>query len=636
MFAEGALVNRKYRILAELGQGSLGLSYKALVLGSNTIRVIKVLDASLVPSLIPRESVEQAVAKSNELRHPAVLRWQAAEYEGAGGTILVRDFAEGPSLKSTIAGGVPFEVPRACHIVRQTALALDAAQRLKLVHGDLRPDNMILCPSEGAEQVRILDFGMARLRENFTYSLHRLTLKDPGPLMGDPHYLSPEQATGLRADSLDGRCDIYSLGVIFWQLLTGRLPSPEPPLESLMWHVMGTLPGLRECYPDLKIPEDLDQLIHLMLAKSREKRLESARTVVQRLEIFEGLHGRARARAIQAPSFALLSDRNKAKPDARTLEPPAPKVKPAETKVANVVPSPQTPAAILPVESVEIAPAGVDAAGSIESLAPSRGTAKVWVTAASILIAVVGMGAAGYYFRSKIPWKAANSINQARFDNWGRGLEASLHTSAQKIETGLHSWSRRMEQQYSSRPSAPIPAAGQQSASTSLPPVIAQASNTPAADLAISASDAPPNAHPATPAAGQSTQNKKSAQGDAELSQKPATPAETTKSRMAKESKPLVKLNPAEARTATHSQPEKANTASTKPVIPVPVDSAALARMIAANLKNGDRLFELGQYDQAILDYRQGLTLDPANKVLLDRIARAKRAQAAEAEFLNQ
>ena len=635
MFAEGALVNRKYRILAELGQGSLGLSYKALVLGLNTVCVVKVLDASLVPSQIPRELVEQAVAKSNELRHPAILRWRAVEYEGSGETILVRDFAEGSSLKSSIAGGMPFAVPRACHIVRQAAVALDAAQRLKLVHGDLRPANIILCPSEDVEQVRILDFGMERLRENFTYSLHRLTLKDPGPLMGDPRYLSPEQAAGLRADSLDSRSDIYSLGVIFWQLLTGHLPAPEPPLESLMWHVMGTLPSLRECYPDLNIPEELNQLIHLMLARPREKRMESARTLAQKLEVFEELHSRPRARAIQAPNFALLSGRDKTKPAAKNLEPPAPKVMPAKTVTADWAPSPQPPAVALPVGSVEIAPLAVDAASSIGSFAPPSEAARVWVTLASILIAVVSLGAAGYYFRSRIAWKALSGITQVRFQHWGLGLETRLRTSTQEIESGLQSWIRRIEPQ-PSRPSAPSPAAAPKAAPATVPPVTTQAANNPSADSATTASGGRSAVNPATPTAGQTAQNNKSVQGGAELSRKPVPPAENAKTRMANKSNSQIKSNPPEARTAMQSQPEIPKLASKKSLTPAPMDSAALARMIAADLKNGDNLFEQGEYNQAIFDYRQGLTLDSANKVLLDRIARARKAQAAEAEFLKQ
>ncbi|GEM_PF-1298303 len=642
MFAEGALVNRKYRILAELGQGALGLSYKALVLGSNTVCVIKVLDDSLVPSLIPRELVEQAVVKSNELRHPASLRWQAVEFGGGGETILVRDFVEGPSLKSTLVDGTPFSVPRATHVVRQIALALDAAQRMKMVHGDLRPANILLCNSEGGEKVRILDFGMARLRENFTCSLHRLTLKDPGPMMGDPRYLSPEQAAGLRCDSLESRSDIYSLGIIFWQLLTGHLPSPEPPLESLLWHVMGTPPGLRECYPELKIPEDLDQLIRQMLAKPREKRIESARALSQRLEIFEGLNSRVRAKAIEAPSFALLSDKNRPRPPARSMEPSAPKGKPPETESPKMSPPPVTPAATLPVGAVEIAvaPFQPGAVSALRSPQPQSRSSRGWMIAASILIALAGLGTASYQFRSRIPWAAAGKVNPARLQSWGQGLEASLHSSAQKIEAGLHSWSQKVQQQLSARhttlASAPAQTATSAATSATSPPDVTPPANIPVGTPAPPAQNATLVHSPATATASPATHEDESGGAVAELNKNLAPPIESREHRATDESRPPEESKPPAAPTARHPYSEQPPSAPGKLATPAPLDSASLAKTIRMEMKNGDALFELGQYDQAIRDYRMALALDPANKVLVDRIARAKKAQAAEAEFLNQ
>ncbi|MGH9430485.1 MAG: protein kinase domain-containing protein [Terriglobia bacterium] len=643
MFAEGALVNRKYRILTELGQGSLGLSYKALVLGSNSVCAIKVLDDSLVPSQIPRDLVEQAVLKSSELRHSGVLRWQTVETGTSGETILVRDFVEGASLRSLMIEGKPFAVPRASHIVRQIALVLDAANRMKMFHGDLRPENILLCDPGGDEQARVLDFGMARLRENFTYSLHKLTLKDPGPLMGDPRYLSPEQAAGLQADSLDSRSDIYSLGIIFCQLLTGHLPCPSnSPLESLMWHVLGAPPDLLECYSDLKIPEDLNHLIRLMLAKPRDKRVESARKVIEKLELFEGQHRRVRAKAIEVPSFGLLSDRNKARPAGKSLEAPAPKPK-RVTEAKPTLESPKVPSAleipapVLPVGAVEIAPVQPTILNTMKSTQSRRRSRRGWGIAAAILIVVVGLGTADYHFRSRIPWTAAARLSQARLQTWGHGLAAGLHTSSRKIEKGLQSWSRTVEAQLSLRRKSSVSVAAQVANSAAPPPVVAQASNAPTGTAATPARNAAQSRNRTPTNAGQATPIANSGGALAVPNKTPPPTPESKETRAANESnRPPVESNSPAAKAPRRPRQENAMAVSNQPSAPTRLDTATVARMIGRDLRNGDSLFEMGEYDHAINLYKQGLALDPANKALLDRIARAKRAQAAEAEYLNQ
>ena len=639
MFAEGALVNRKYRVLADLGQGGLGLSYKVLLLGTTRACVIKVLDSALVPSLIPVHVVEQTVLKSSGLRHPAIIAWQSVESGSEGETILVRDFVEGPSLKGALAEGKPLSVARASHIVRQIALGLEAGHQMKMVHGDLRPENILLGDSERDDKIHILDFGMARLRENFTYSLHKLTLKNPGPILGSPLYLSPEQAAGLHGDSLDSRCDIYSLGIIFYQLLTGQLPLPAgPPLQSLIWHAMGTPPDLREGFPDLEIPEELSQLVRQMLAKPREKRLEGAQALIQRLETFDGRDQQVPVKSIAAPSFSLLSDRGRPKTVAKSSEVRAPRVKPTTeakeaVEAAKIPPTQETPAEVLPVGAVEISSAQPAIHDPMKSSQPRLRSSRGWGIAASILI-VLGLGAAGYHFRNGLPWAGRASGHQLQV--WGQKLGAVLHTSTQKMQAGTQAWSQKVEAQISSPHPTSASAAAHPQTQANPSSVVAQNSNAPGGTPPQSPTSGAPAASAAGTGANRPAQAGGAGNVPADSSKNPALSPPSKGNQSLHGSRRAAVSNAAAAKPSPPPRQEEANSIVKKASAAVPLDSATITRTIAGDLRNGDSLFDVGKYDEAISDYKAALALAPANRVLLDRIARAKRAQAAEAEYLGQ
>jgi serine/threonine protein kinase len=636
MLAEGALVNRKYRILAELGQGSLGLTYKALVLGSNSICAIKILDDSLVPSRISRDLVQHAVRTSSGVRDPGALGWRTVEFDSSGETILVRDYAEATSLKCLLMDGKPFPVARASRIVRQVVSVLDAADRVKVIHGDLRPENILICNPGEEEQIRLLDFGMARLKEGLSFSLHKLTMNEPGPMMGDPRYLSPEQATGLSGDSLDSRSDIYSLGLIFYQLLTGQLPCPSSsPLESLLWQALGTPPNLRECSPDLEIPEDLSRLVDLMLAKPREKRLGDARKIIEKLERIEAPHSRVPAPTVEAPQFTLLADARKTKLASKRLEQPPAGFKPSPEidtgRESLNVPAPS--ASILPVGAVVIAAAQPTIGKPMRPAVPSQGRSqRSWSMAAAILtIVVAGAGVAAYHFGYRTALAGLTRASETRVQAWGHALAAGLSGSSRKIEKGAQSWSRNVKSQLAARDAAPTPKGGEPAKSAPSP-----ARTAPAGEPSTAAAKAPSvNRVGATATSTKPAAHAPEAGRTLTAADTPPTKlSEPTQSAAAKDTPNPKASSSTGAQRARQAPRERAISARRRER--ARADDAAAARTVDTDIRSGDSLFELGDYDRAVDLYQQGLSLDPSNKALLDRIARAKRAKAAEAQYLNQ
>ena len=131
---------------------------------------------------------------------------------------------------------LPFE--RILRVARQVSSALEAAHEMGMIHRDIKPDNIVLVPQpEGGETVKVLDFGIAKLKEGKSVE-GGLTLTGTGVVIGTPQYMSPEQAMGRRGDQLDDRSDLYSLGVVMYEMLTGVLPfRAETTMEMILHHL---------------------------------------------------------------------------------------------------------------------------------------------------------------------------------------------------------------------------------------------------------------------------------------------------------------------------------------------------------------------------------------------------------------
>jgi TonB family protein len=171
-------------------------------------------------------------------------------------------------------------LPEVVEILQQAARGLNAAHKLGIIHRDLKPDNLFLTRGDDGELVvKVVDFGIAKLLESSTHTL-------TGMVLGTPAYMSYEQASGMRSDELDARSDIYSLGVVVYEMLTGRVPfDSDTPLGYARKHLMEQPPPLRAAAPRLGVPPAVERAVMKSLVKDREQRYASVLDFARELTI---------------------------------------------------------------------------------------------------------------------------------------------------------------------------------------------------------------------------------------------------------------------------------------------------------------------------------------------------------------
>jgi serine/threonine protein kinase/cytochrome c-type biogenesis protein CcmH/NrfG len=283
-WAEGTVIRGKYRILSKIGQGGMGAVYKALHLPFQELRALKVMSPDLMNDQAFVKRFEHEAILARKLQHPNAVRVEDIDENEESQPFIVMEYIEGRSLKSSIETESPMPASRVRSIIKQVASALDAAHRLGIVHRDVKPENIILVQGPDGEVAKVLDFGVAKTNERVSETAG-WNLTQTGTVLGTPSYMSPEQALWRRGDELDGRSDIYSLGVVMYQMLTGELPlKAETPLEILTALVHAPPKPIAEVRPDLPIPERLANLVMRTLEKDRELRPPTARALIEELE----------------------------------------------------------------------------------------------------------------------------------------------------------------------------------------------------------------------------------------------------------------------------------------------------------------------------------------------------------------
>lgn len=272
-----------YRIIEPLGRGGMGTVYRAVHRERGTSVALKV-----VPSPADRESHVRARFRREcelirQLRHSRIVRVEESG-EADGVQFLAMELLDGLDVSRLVQRLGALSVPDACEIVRQAALALDAAHQQGLIHRDVKPSNLMLT---GRGEVKLLDLGLARAEEH-SQSLDEIT--QTGQVIGTIDYMAPEQAFDPRA--ADHRADLYSLGCLLYKLLTGRAPYAgrfRYRLQKLLAHAQvppDPLPALRP-----EVPPPVVELTERLLAKSPGDRPPTAGRVARELEPFARGHG---------------------------------------------------------------------------------------------------------------------------------------------------------------------------------------------------------------------------------------------------------------------------------------------------------------------------------------------------------
>jgi len=321
----GEMLAGRYRICEEVGRGGMGVVYKAEDEQLGICVALKVLRSELAddPRLVER--FRREILAARQVSHRNAVRIHDI---GQGGEVLflTMDFVEGPSLQALLRKEGRLDPERAAGIIRQLALALEAAHEVGIVHRDLKPGNILVEPSGRAW---ITDFGLAR-----SPGAHDLT--HAGMVVGTPDYLSPEQA---RCGPVEPRSDLYALGLLLCEMLTGELPALEkisPDVEA------GGFRDLRLLGPD--VPPYLRAIVQRLLEPDPDRRFQSAGEVVAALDRRRAPSLLAQRLLLTAAAVTLvvlmvmLVAARQIFPRDRPASPPAPLAAPPEGLIATSSP----------------------------------------------------------------------------------------------------------------------------------------------------------------------------------------------------------------------------------------------------------------------------------------------------------
>jgi len=300
----GKRLNDRYLLQEMLGQGGMGAVYRSIdshAQGPEKIVAVKILTyEGSDPESARRASrrFEKEAEVLLAIDHPNVIRVSDARHDG-GLLYFVMEYLEGRSLRDDMKRQRRYNWEQTKGIALQIAMGLKAAhgpENKGIIHRDLKPENIFLDIKSGADVVKILDFGVAKIMDE---NLRGTTLTVRGSTIGTPQYMAPEQATG---DEIDHRVDIYALGIIMYQLVTGVPPFTGTKNQEIMLKQVNEMPALPSAKaPEYGIPYEADEMIMRMLAKKREHRFQDMGDVIEILRSDRSREDPSRVRLAEMP-----------------------------------------------------------------------------------------------------------------------------------------------------------------------------------------------------------------------------------------------------------------------------------------------------------------------------------------------
>jgi serine/threonine-protein kinase len=303
------ILNGEFRILQRIGTGGMGSVYKAEQPEMNRMVAIKILHPKLTNRQDLASRFRREARAMAQLSHPNTVKVFTYGELDDGSLYIVMEFLEGRNLNRAVKRDGPMAVERAIPILVQVCGALQEAHSEGIIHRDLKPENIFLSKQMGIEEYpKVLDFGLAKVTEQ-QMRPGSVNLTQEGMVFGTPEFMSPEQAQG---QTLEATSDIYSLAVILYEALTGKLPfDAKSPMEYIQKHVVEPPILLSERVDALKFPKGLDEVIGKALSKNPKDRYQSAIEFAAALRPFAGEAGALVDSIFQMtpapPSAAVLS-----------------------------------------------------------------------------------------------------------------------------------------------------------------------------------------------------------------------------------------------------------------------------------------------------------------------------------------
>ena len=481
----GAVVGGKYAVGSVLGHGGMGTVYRGAEQSTGLPVAIKVMRSDVATDGAAVERFKREARLSSQLEHPNIIRQFDYGVTDNGLMFLVMELLTGRELADEIAESGTLTVARALGIAGRIVDALRLAHNLDIVHRDLKPGNIFMARrDDGSEVAKVMDFGIAKSLDDGAPQVTQA-----GVVVGTPAYMSPEQA---KSGKLTANSDVYAVGIILYEMLTGAVPFQSESLVSvLMMQVSRQPPPLRERRPDLANNTALQSLLDAMLDKTAENRPDSATAVGRLAEL---------ARAAPRPAVVVAADDaidDEATAFMQAMADPEPlatvrvdgagsedeatafvdaMVGPGPVATVRVSdggsedeatafvdavdappprPSGQSAPAALAALTVSAAPAADDDAATVTAMPaqaatvvgvpaaesgdqvsqPERGRgSKVAVFAAVALVAVVGLGVGGWLIMSGEPEQAAPAVAASGGDERAEAVEEAPPPAASAAE----------------------------------------------------------------------------------------------------------------------------------------------------------------------------------------------------------
>src|SRR4026207_181986 len=280
----GTTLAGKYRIDARLNEGGMGTVYR----GTHGLLDKTAALKAPRPSIAAHEKVvgrfSREARAASRISHPNALSVTDFGEDESGHVFLVMEFLSGKTLKQLIRDEGPLPLARVVDITRQVGDALNAAHSQGVVHRDLKSDNIMLLDTMTGDHAEVVAFGIAKINEPDGVVDTNLTA--PNLVIGTPQYMSPEQCS--QDVEIDSRSDIYSLGVILFEMLVGHVPfSGDSPTMVMMKHLQEPVPSVLEERED--VPASVARVVARAMAKVRDNRYQNVAELIEDLTIASGM-----------------------------------------------------------------------------------------------------------------------------------------------------------------------------------------------------------------------------------------------------------------------------------------------------------------------------------------------------------